>query len=117
MWAAPPLPGSTHDLTAARRTGAIDAVTSQNIQAWADKAYQGAGGTVRTPYKRHRTRPRLSPGQKAVNRAHARIRCRVEQAVAELKRWHVVDRFRCCPHRAHTIIAAITVLNRIETRR
>ncbi|MBN9757808.1 IS5/IS1182 family transposase [Pseudonocardia sp. Ae707_Ps2] len=39
MWAAPPLPGSTHDLTAARRTGVIEAVTSQNIQAWADKAY------------------------------------------------------------------------------
>ncbi|OLL70085.1 Mobile element protein [Pseudonocardia sp. Ae263_Ps1] len=87
------------------------------IISWLDTLHQTRCETVRTPYKRHRTRPRLSPGQKAVNRAHARIRCRVEQAVAELKRWHVVDRFRCCPHRAHTIIAAITVLNRIETRR
>ncbi len=115
LWASPPLPGSTHDVTAARRTGVIDTLDSRNIETWADKAYQGAGGTIRTPYKRHRTRHRLSTGQKAVNHAHARIRCRVEQAVAELKGWHVLDRLRCCPRYAGTIIAAITVLNRIET--
>ncbi|RUQ02088.1 hypothetical protein D8M34_18505 [Microbacterium sp. HSID17254] len=117
LWAAPPLPGSTHDLTAARRTGVIDALSSRNVETWVEKAYQGAGGTVRTPHKRHRTRHRLSTGQKAVNHAHARIRCRGEQAVAELKGWHVLDRLCCCPRRADIAIAAITILNRIETRR
>ncbi len=117
IWASPPLPGATHDVTAARAVGVIDTLTSRNVETWADKAYQGAGGTIRTPYKRHRTRPHLSTGQKAVNRAHTRIRCRVEQAVAELKGWHVLDRLRCCPRYASTVIAAITVLNRIETRR
>lgn len=117
LWASPPLPGSTHDLTAARALGVTDTVTSHNVETWADKAYQGAGGTVRTPYTRHRVRPRLSTGQKAVNRAHARVRCRVEHAVAELKTWHVLDRLRCCPHRAGTVIAAVTALNQIENYR
>ncbi len=72
IWASPPLPGSTHDVTAARQTGVVTMVTSRNIETWADKAYQGAGGTVRTPYKRHRVRPRprSSAGQKTVNLAY-----------------------------------------------
>jgi len=31
---------------------------------FADKAYQGAGGSVRTPFKRHRYRSKPSRGQK-----------------------------------------------------
>jgi hypothetical protein len=38
---------------------------------------------VRTPFKRHRYRPKLSHRQKAVNKA----RCRGERAVATLKTW------------------------------
>ncbi|GGM81236.1 hypothetical protein GCM10007977_098300 [Dactylosporangium sucinum] len=30
------------------------------VTTFADKGYQGAGGTVRTPFKRHRHRPKLS---------------------------------------------------------
>jgi hypothetical protein len=46
----------THDLTAARSHGIIDALTSANVMTFADKAYQGARGGVRTPFKRHRHR-------------------------------------------------------------
>ena len=47
------LPGSIHDLTAARTHGVLDALTSANVMTFADKAYQGARGGVRTPFKRH----------------------------------------------------------------
>lgn len=67
VWASAALPGSTHDLTAARTHGIIDALTSAEVMTFADKAYQGAGGTVRTPFKRDLYRPKLSARQKAVN--------------------------------------------------
>ncbi|MFJ6677417.1 transposase family protein [Actinosynnema sp. NPDC091369] len=117
VWASPALPGSVHDLTAARTHGLIDMLTTNDVTAFADKAYQGAGGTVHTPFKRHATRPRLSRGQKAVNRAHARIRALGERAVSLLKGWKILAKLRCCPRRATAIIAAILVLHHVETRR
>jgi hypothetical protein len=115
VWASPALPGAVHDLTAARTHGLVDMLTTHSVTTFADKAYQGAGGTVRTPFKRHATRPRLSRGQKAVNRAHARIRALGERAVSLLKGWKVLTKLRCCPRRATAIIAAILVLHHIET--
>jgi len=60
----------------------IDALIAAGVSAYADKGYQGAGGTIRTPFKRHRHRPYLSHNQKTVNRAHARIRAVGKRAVA-----------------------------------
>lgn len=117
MWASPTLPGATHDVTAARTTGLVDALTTAGIKTFADKGYQGAGGTIRTPFKRHRHRPHLSRHQKSVNRAHARIRAIGERAVATLKTWKVLARLRCCPRRATGIIQAILVLQAVEDRR
>jgi hypothetical protein len=117
VWASPALPGRTHDLTAARTVGLIDALTSGNILTFADKGYQGAGGTIRTPFKRHRHRPRLSRAQKEVNRSHARIRALGERAVAILKAWKVLAKLRCCPRRATAIVQAILVLDGIEADR
>ena len=54
VWASAALPGSTHDLTAARTHGIIDALTSACVMTFADKGYQGARGSVRTPFKRRR---------------------------------------------------------------
>ena len=110
------LPGAVHDLTAARTHDLIDMLTN-DVTTFSDTAYQGAGGTVRTPFKRHAARPRLSRGQKAVNRAHARIRALGERAVSLLKGWKVPAKLRCCPRQATAIIAAILVLHHIETRR
>ena len=84
---------------------------------FADKAYQGARGSVWTPFKRHRYRPKLSRRQKAVNRAHARIRAIGERANATLKIWKVPVKLRCCPRRATAIVRAILVLNHIESNR
>ena len=80
----------------------------------ADKAYQRARGNIRTPFQRHRYRPKLSVLQKKVNRAHARIRAIGERANATLKTWKVLTRLRCSPHRAASIVQAILALHHVE---
>jgi hypothetical protein len=114
VWASPALPGAVHDLTAARTHGIIDALTRADVMTFADKGYQGARGSVRTPFKRRRFRPPLSRRQKAVNRAHARIRARGERAIATLKTWKLLAKLRCCPRRATAIVQAIVVLHHVE---
>ncbi|GIH46129.1 hypothetical protein Mro03_13080 [Microbispora rosea subsp. rosea] len=69
------------------------------------------------PVKRHRHQPRLSRGQKDVNRAHARIRGVGERAVSTLKMWKVLVKLRYCPRRATAIVQAILVLPAIEANR
>ncbi len=71
VWASPALSGATHDLAASRVTGLIDALRVAGMKAFADKGYQGAGGSIRTPFKGHRLRPPLSRHQCSVNRALA----------------------------------------------
>ncbi len=36
LWASPALPGSVHDLTAARTHGIIEALTEAELKCWAD---------------------------------------------------------------------------------
>ncbi|SCL67063.1 DDE superfamily endonuclease [Micromonospora peucetia] len=117
VWASPALPGSAHDLTAARIHGITDALTSGTVMTFADKGYQGARGSVRIPFKRRRFRPKLSRRQRAANRAHARIRARSERAIATLKTWKILAKLRCFPRRATAIVQAILVLHRTESNR
>lgn len=42
---------STHDLTPARHHDVIDAAARAEVELLADKGYQGAGGTLRSPHK------------------------------------------------------------------
>ncbi|SCE63666.1 hypothetical protein GA0070216_10122 [Micromonospora matsumotoense] len=51
-WDSPALPGSTHDLTAARTHSIIDELTSVDVLTFTDKGYQGARGSVCTPFER-----------------------------------------------------------------
>jgi hypothetical protein len=117
VWASPALSGSVHDLTAPRTHDIIEALTRADVMTFADKGYQGARGSVRTPFKRRRFRPRLSRRQKAVNRAHVRIRARGERVIATLKTWKNLAMLRCCPRRATAIVQAILVLQNVETDR
>ena len=41
LWASPALPGSTHDLTAARHHGIVGALTDAGLKCWADSAWGG----------------------------------------------------------------------------
>ena len=92
VWASPALPGAVHDIKAARAHGLLDAL-SGSIPCWADKAYQGSGSAVRVPFRGRWDQ--LSAGKQAVNRAHAKIRALGEQAMAALKSWRLLRKFRC----------------------
>ncbi|WP_405573813.1 transposase family protein [Streptomyces phaeochromogenes] len=109
LWASAALPGAIHDIKAARTHGIIDALTKAGLACWADKGYQGAGGTIRVPFRgRHRNLP---PGQKAVNVAHARIRALGEQAMATLKTWRLLRKLRCSTTRVTSIVRAVLTLH------
>ncbi|GAA0575644.1 transposase family protein [Actinomadura livida] len=105
IWASPTLPGSTHDLTAARTHGIIHALTSRAIACYADKAYVRADGAIGTPYKRKKRRKpgkrkkRRKPGKrkKLFNQYHAKVRALGEQGAAILKGWHILRKARCSP--------------------
>ncbi|WP_308460890.1 transposase family protein [Streptomyces finlayi] len=73
----------------------------------ADRAYQGAGATVRTPYYHHREQP---DHYQQFNRDHARLRAPGERAFAQLKSWRLLRRARCSTRRISTIVQAIHTL-------
>ncbi|MFF5257939.1 transposase family protein, partial [Actinomadura viridis] len=111
LWVSGPLRGSVHDLRAARIWGIIRALAATGILVLADKAYQGAGEHVLTPYK-GRDKPE---SQKDANRAHAQLRGPGERANAQLKTWRILRKLRCCPFRAGRIAKAIHVLQLRES--
>ncbi|GAA2702612.1 hypothetical protein GCM10010412_100740 [Nonomuraea recticatena] len=51
LWTSGSLPGSVHDLKAARVWGIVRRLKSAGLIALADKGYVGAGEPVRVPYK------------------------------------------------------------------
>lgn len=107
LWASPALPGSTHDLTAARQHGIIEALAGARLKCWADKAYQGAGGPVRVPFRGRR----LKRWKRRHNTTHAKIRCLGEQAMATLKGWRLLRKFRCSTNRITDVVKAVLVLH------
>ena len=110
LWASAALPGAVHDIRAARAHGIIDTLTQTDILCWADKAYQGAGGTVRVPCRGRWEK--LSAGQQAVNSSHARIRALGEQAMATLKTWRLLRKLRCSTTRITALVQAVLTLQR-----
>jgi hypothetical protein len=111
LWASPALHGSTHDLTAARQHGIIEALTTAGLKCWADKAYQGAGGPVRVPFRGRR----LKKWKRRHNSTHAKIRCIGEQAMATLKGWRLLRKLRCSTNRITNIVKAVVVLHHAST--
>ncbi|GAA0450038.1 transposase family protein [Streptomyces olivaceiscleroticus] len=109
LWASPALPGSVHDIKAARTHGIIGALAGTGVECWADKGYRSATGTVRVPYwGRWET---LTPGQRAVNCSHAKIRALVEQAMATLKTWRLMRKLRCSTSRITSLVQAVLTLH------
>jgi hypothetical protein len=110
IWTSGSLPGSTHDLTAARIWAILRALEHAGVFTLADKGCQGAEGPIATPYK-GRNKP---ASQKAANRSHARLRGPGERANAQLKSWRILRKLRCCPHKAGELCKAIAVLQNYE---
>ncbi|GJF33658.1 hypothetical protein KNE206_63580 [Kitasatospora sp. NE20-6] len=94
LWFSRALPGRTHDLTAARAHGIVQACLTREILVLADRACQGAGATVRTPHYRHHELP---DHYKQYNRDHARptrpgrTRLRPAQDMEDLPQGPVLD--------------------------
>jgi hypothetical protein len=80
-------------------------------KCWADKAYQGAGGTVRVPFRGCR----LKRWKRRHNSSHAKIRCLGEQAMATLKGWRLLRKLRCSTNRITDIVKAVLVLHHAST--
>ena len=100
-----PLPGSVHDLTAARIWGILRELAAAGLITLADKGYQGADDAI-TPYK---GKKKLQ-SQKQANQAHAALRSPGERANAQLKTWRILRKLRCCPWRAGQLAKAIHIL-------
>lgn len=110
LWVSGSLPGSVHDLKAARIWGLVRALAAAGILVLADKGYVGAGPHVTTPYKgKDKPKP-----LKDANRSHAKLRGPGERANAQLKSWKILTKLRCCPHRAGHLAKAIHVLQNRE---
>lgn len=108
-WASPTLPGAAHDIKAARAHGIIDALADTGFACRADKGYQGAGGTVRVPFRGRWER--LSTGQRAVDPSHARIHAVGERTIAAPKQWRLLRKFRCSTIRSTATVKAVLVLH------
>ncbi len=111
LWASAALPGSPHDLTAARHHGIIDALTTAEPKCWADKAYQGVGGPIRVPFRGRR----LKRWKRRHNTTHAKIRCVGEQAMAVLKGRRLLRKLHCSTNRITDVVKAVLVLHHAST--
>lgn len=107
LWFSRATPGRTHDLTAARAHGIVQACLTRQILVLADRAYQGAGATVRTPYYGHRELPEH---YQQYNLDHARLRAPGERAFARLKSWRLLRQARCSTNRIGRTVTAIHTL-------
>ncbi|MCD0450469.1 transposase family protein [Actinocorallia sp. API 0066] len=110
VWVSGAVPGSIHDLKAARNWGIIRALAACGLIVLADKGYHGAHPAILTPYK-GKNKP---ASQKQPNCSHAKLRSPGERANAQLKSWKIPTKLRCCPHRAGHLAKAISVLQNRE---
>ncbi|MGW1659277.1 transposase family protein [Streptomyces atratus] len=96
----------TADLTAAGIHGIPAALATAGVKCWADKAYQGAGPSIRVPLcGKH-----LRGWRRRHNRDHAKIRSLDERAMATLKCWRLLRKLRCSTPRITAVIRAIVAL-------
>ncbi|MEV0781003.1 transposase family protein, partial [Streptomyces sp. NPDC050428] len=87
------------------------ALADADLKCWADKAYQGAGGPVRVPFRRHR----LKRWQRRHNTTHTKIPCLGERAMATLKGWRLLRKLRCSTNRITNLVKAVLVLHHAST--
>lgn len=106
VWISDGLPGSVHDLTAARAHQIITTAATAEVELLCDKGYQGGGGTVTTPHKGRQ----LTKDQKAHNRMVNSLRGPGERGFAVLKSWRIFTKVRCCPRRVGPMAKAVLAL-------
>jgi hypothetical protein len=102
LWISGAIRGSVHDTKAASIWQLPRLLAEHGLFALGDKGYQGYKGRGKPEY------------QKEHNRLHARLRGPGERVFAELKKWRVLRKLRCDPHRATHIARAVATLNHQE---
>jgi hypothetical protein len=111
IWISEGLPGSVHDLTAARMHDILHTVDLSELHLYADLGYIGGeGDRLVVPHKTPKN-GELPDNYKTANRAHAAIRAHGERGFAVLKNWHILDRYRACPRRVAATAQAIHILS------
>jgi hypothetical protein len=113
LWAAPPRPGATIDVTAARQAG-IAAMLVPVIGVFADLGYLGWDQAVITGRRKPRGKE-MSPAQRAANRLQAQLRSPGERGNARLKCWKVLaTELRCRPGQCTAMVKAVLALHYLE---
>ena len=121
LWTSDVRPGREHDTTAAR----ADPALLQRISDWvdtgalalADLGYEGEADVFRIPVKKT-AGTELTVDQQAYNAVHGALRCLGERANSLLKMtYKALRRYRGCPWRLGTIVAAALVLLHHENDR
>jgi hypothetical protein len=103
VWISDGLPGSTHDLTAARIHGVLDAADRADVELLVDKGYQDAGGTTCGPYKGRK----LTKAQKTHSRMVNSVRAPGERGFAVLKAWRIFRLENALPGLIPAICASV----------
>ncbi|WP_344194103.1 transposase family protein, partial [Acrocarpospora corrugata] len=105
IWLSDALPGSTHDLTAAREQ-VLDVIRPylKDMPLLADPAYEGAGHGVHTPVKQPADGRELDIDTRTRNALLRSLRCLGERGFALLKqRWRVLQHVSLSPSRVGDI--------------
>lgn len=118
VWISDALPGSTHDLTAARDQvlGALYWAASQlHLPTLADPGYQGAGIGVHTPIKHPAHGQVLDADNRCYNALLRSLRCLGERGFALLTgRWRALQHITASPRKIGSIAKAALVLTHFE---
>jgi hypothetical protein len=105
-----PLPGATHDLTAARIQGSHARTGRQWPSGPGGQGLRRGQRAHPYPYKDRESSPRRRPPT-AFN---AQLPSPGERANAQLKTWRILRKLRCCPRKAGQLAKAIHVLQTRE---
>jgi DDE superfamily endonuclease len=106
------LPGSTHDLTAAREHVLPQAGQYlQDLPVLADSGYEGAGARVHVPVKKPAGGGELDPDTKTRNALLRSLRYQGERGFALMsQRWQTLQRVMLSPGKIGDIAKAALVL-------
>lgn len=116
LWVSEVLPGSVHDLTAARELVlAILAPYVNDLPVLADGGYEGAGHGVLVPVKKPKGGGELDPDTRTYNKLLRALRCLGERGFALLvTRWKTLQHVTISPRRITDLARAALVLTQFE---
>ncbi|MBR7835505.1 transposase [Actinospica durhamensis] len=116
LWVSDVLPGSVHDLTAARELVlAILWLYSKDMPVLADGGYIGAGCGVLTPVPQREDGIPLHADQRTYNKLLRGLRCLGERGFALLtERWKALEHVTASPRRITQLARAALVLVHFE---